>query len=786
MPEDPARRQVRLVTAKSGARRRRDGDGGNQDKQHEGDRRGQGRRVDTSSRLVPPEPVTYREELRRLLPKDGENVATCTFCHEPFIYGVAQQCVNAYAICWLCSARWRRIETIKQTSDAYQGEGSEVTEKPTVTHRCCLCSQDLSLGVVISKEREAFAEISMTKMLLDVKSGMYCHDSAALAALKEAQCWRCWNPDCQTESHQQPISKEPIGKQPISKELAEKQCAEKQCAEKEALHFQNYHEWCSHMESTHNLVPCDICVDGCRGSLFPAEFPLFSPDELARHRREGTRTGVDAHVRCRVCGKWLFDSEAYGWHWRQSDNHFACSLCHQDGFQHVLFSSFQGLTKHFAQEHHPCVEESCETKQVVFKTYRDLQLHMAKEHFKNSEFYQNTGKRGIRVNLDSMRSEHRHTHQASPSDQEERLEGGDVFADNICNLWPLEMIAESAKILGVVKRASEQTAEKAAKEYKMVSPIFFRNSDKEERVRTECSRLAKSGREEVIADVLNQIARLIWETYLEHVARIVTERGLQSSDQLSPDSTIEMIRPESVRGAAQAEWLLGPQSHMTRASEVFCLILLCVNPKTMARTHKTCVTVLEKIATRTHSASLYLKKHREDATEKDGDTAAGERRSGRRGSSDSMTEDAYVLSNCERLIVGRFVTFAVAVEWAMREYIIRRGWDGDTGSSEIPGKVALSVIDRMRSIYTKVDLERFTHIVRDLKDYISTQKLERFLGLRPAYLRIQMSTKIPGQEPDREVYSPLQASKLWVSTHRAVCISVYGGTIFCCTLRISK
>lgn len=135
------------------------------------------------------------------------------------------------------------------------------------------------------------------------------------------------------------------------------------------------------MNKVHELHYCDICVD--KLMLFPAEFKVYTRQDLTRHRREGDPddSSHKGHPMCLFCDERYLDNDALHSHLHK--NHFWCHFCEADGDQD-FFSTYPLLRQHFKKEHYLCEEGPCKQEQFtsVFRTKIDLQAHRASVHSK--------------------------------------------------------------------------------------------------------------------------------------------------------------------------------------------------------------------------------------------------------------------------------------------------------------------------------------------------------------------------------------------------------------------
>ena len=156
---------------------------------------------------------------------------------------------------------------------------------------------------------------------------------------------------------------------------------ENKCVKCQEQPFRTFKQLRDHMNKTHNLHYCDICVDNLK--LFPSEFKTYTCKDLIAHHREGDRddTSHKGHPLCHFCDERYLDNDQLHAHLRK--NHFWCHFCESDGKQDY-FKDYPPLRRHFRDEHFLCEEGHCREEKFtsVFRSKLDLQAHRATVHTK--------------------------------------------------------------------------------------------------------------------------------------------------------------------------------------------------------------------------------------------------------------------------------------------------------------------------------------------------------------------------------------------------------------------
>ena len=145
--------------------------------------------------------------------------------------------------------------------------------------------------------------------------------------------------------------------------------------------FKSFARLREHINRTHNLHFCDICVDNLK--LFPAEFKLYTRQKLTAHRRDGDvdDSSYKGHPYCQFCDERYLDNDALHMHLRKQ--HFWCHFCESDGKQD-FYPDLHYLQLHFKKEHYLCEEGHCQ-REVLTSAFRneiDYKAHLASSHSK--------------------------------------------------------------------------------------------------------------------------------------------------------------------------------------------------------------------------------------------------------------------------------------------------------------------------------------------------------------------------------------------------------------------
>ncbi len=143
--------------------------------------------------------------------------------------------------------------------------------------------------------------------------------------------------------------------------------------------FRNFRKLREHVNKTHDLHYCDICVENLK--LFPSEFKAYTRPKLLTHRREGDPDDLSykEHPLCHFCDERYLDKDTLHMHLRKQ--HFWCHFCESDGKQD-FYSDMRSLHSHFKTDHYLCEEGDCynDTLTSAFRNEIDLKAHRASTH----------------------------------------------------------------------------------------------------------------------------------------------------------------------------------------------------------------------------------------------------------------------------------------------------------------------------------------------------------------------------------------------------------------------
>lgn len=165
--------------------------------------------------------------------------------------------------------------------------------------------------------------------------------------------------------------------------------------------FKNKHELKRHVQSVHELLICEICLE--HKKCFSTELQLFTAQSLSRHEKETSvnRSGVGSsgHAQCTVCSKYFYSEDELYEHCR--DNHELCHICQRAGRHGRYFRDYHRLEEHFGKEHFLCPEPLCkELKFIVFENELEYKAHQVEMHLSHQKQLQRSQQRQLqRLNI---------------------------------------------------------------------------------------------------------------------------------------------------------------------------------------------------------------------------------------------------------------------------------------------------------------------------------------------------------------------------------------------------
>ncbi|CAO3651474.1 unnamed protein product [Cunninghamella blakesleeana] len=138
-----------------------------------------------------------------------------------------------------------------------------------------------------------------------------------------------------------------------------------------------------HANNDHNLQLCDLCIKNKK--IFAHEHTLYTYSQLHKHMKFGDKalnkedSGFDGHPECHFCRKRFYGNDELFLHCREK--HEQCHICVRNGVRHEYFPDYNGLEKHFRNDHYLCMYREClDQKFIVFESELDLKSHEVDVH----------------------------------------------------------------------------------------------------------------------------------------------------------------------------------------------------------------------------------------------------------------------------------------------------------------------------------------------------------------------------------------------------------------------
>ena len=155
-------------------------------------------------------------------------------------------------------------------------------------------------------------------------------------------------------------------------------------------HFKNKFELRKHVQSSHELQVCEICLEYKK--CFSVELALYNRTSLQKHQRDAN------HPRCQVCERIFYSEDELMEHCR--DEHELCHICQRSGRPNRHFQNYSKLEEHFSKEHFLCPEALCkELKFVVFENELEYKAHQAEVHLSHQKLQRSQQRQLQRLNI---------------------------------------------------------------------------------------------------------------------------------------------------------------------------------------------------------------------------------------------------------------------------------------------------------------------------------------------------------------------------------------------------
>ncbi|KAI9304703.1 hypothetical protein BJ944DRAFT_202278 [Cunninghamella echinulata] len=140
-----------------------------------------------------------------------------------------------------------------------------------------------------------------------------------------------------------------------------------------------WNELKKHANNDHNLQLCDLCIKNKK--IFAHEHTLFTYPQLNKHLKSGDKedSGFGGHPECQFCRKRFYGNDELFLHCREK--HEQCHICVRNGIRHQYYADYNGLEKHFRNDHYLCMYREClDQKFIVFESELDLKAHEVEIH----------------------------------------------------------------------------------------------------------------------------------------------------------------------------------------------------------------------------------------------------------------------------------------------------------------------------------------------------------------------------------------------------------------------
>ena len=154
--------------------------------------------------------------------------------------------------------------------------------------------------------------------------------------------------------------------------------------------LQNKQDLRRHVNSVHDRLLCDICLN--HKKAFSFEYEIFeNKAALLLHQKN-----VSGHPMCKICKSCFYSEDELITHCREK--HEACHICqnrkrrllNQQDKRYITpavfdqdhyFSDYASLEEHFKRDHFMCTDPIClESKFIVFENEIELKAHSAEVH----------------------------------------------------------------------------------------------------------------------------------------------------------------------------------------------------------------------------------------------------------------------------------------------------------------------------------------------------------------------------------------------------------------------
>lgn len=329
----------------------------------------------TNDNNSPQKPTTdSAKTTSKTFPSNSSNAdPVCDICAQN-VPGPEREMIYAYGkcdhhVCYVCSARLRAICDQQE---------------------CPICREKLDHVVFCANKTKLFASFDLKSLIYDDKHKIYFEDEKIRSTFEKLLLIECI--ECRKRSERIAVetSKDDDKKQttdtdtnstravlepprgPGASSLNQERRFKKEFKDVERLKV--------HLATAHKLKLCDLCLT--HNKLFPFEYSYYDNESLRSHTLRGEKnTSHKGHPRCELCDATLFNLDELLQH--MSRDHFHCHLCgRHNTTQHIYFSDYPSLRKHFKTKHFLCERDNCRHEQwtSAFDTQVDYQLHLMQVH----------------------------------------------------------------------------------------------------------------------------------------------------------------------------------------------------------------------------------------------------------------------------------------------------------------------------------------------------------------------------------------------------------------------